>query len=265
MRTKAYSSMLEKGLSLIDILAEAGEPVGLAELARRLDLPRTSLYRLVRPLEERGYLRRVSPGSRYALSLRFLELGELVREGLELRRLAYPFMERLRNEAELAVHLVVQDGDHAVYLEKVESHRPVRLFTQVGRRVPLHVAACPRLLLSYRSDADIAAYFTRATFTKFTPNTITDVNELWRLVKETRISGFSTGYGELEPETAAVAVPVCNHRGEVVAALSLAGPEWQFRAEDLMKLVSVLQRTAQEISNELGFRGVPQQTVVLRR
>lgn len=255
MRTNTKPCMLEKGLALIDVLASAGKPLTIMELGERLGLPRTSLYRLLEPLHVRGYVRRVGPGPRYALSLRFLDLAEIVREGLELRKIAYPIMERLRDDVQLAVHLVVRDGNQAVYVEKVESQRPVRLYTQVGRRVPLHVAACPRLLLAYCDDAEIREYFATARMVRYTPNTVADVPTLWELIHQVRVQGYSTGYGELEPETAAVAVPVRDHGGGVVAALSLAGPEWHFRAEDLDQLVVKLKEAALEVSRELGFRG----------
>lgn len=252
MRTRK-PSMVDKSLALIDVLGRSQKPLGVAEIAELLGVARTSIYRLIAPLDERGYVRKVE-GARYSLSLKFIELAEIVREGLELRRIAYPVMERLRDRTELAVHLVVRDGDQAVYVEKVESNRPVRLYTRVGRRVPLHVAACPRLLLAYCTDEEVAAYLRCASLVKFTPNTVADVDQIWRLIREVRRTGFSTGYGELEPETAAVAVPVRDHTREVVAALSLAGPEWHFRNEDLSELVKCSREAAAEISAEMGFR-----------
>lgn len=255
MRTSRKPSMAENLLRLIDVLAGAERPLRVAEIAKRLGVARTSVYRLVSPLEAGGYVRRLNPTRGYVLSLRFLELAEVVREGLEVRRIAYPAMERLRDEVQLAVHLVLRDGDEAVYMEKVESKRPVRLYTRIGRRVPLHVAACPRVLLAYCPDEEVAAYLSRAAMLRYTPATVTDPAAIWELVKQVRASGYSTSYGELEPDTGAVAVPVHNDRGEVVASLSLAGPEWQFKVEDLNHLVSRLRATSDEISKELGFRG----------
>ena len=254
MRTRNdRASMLHKGLQVLDVFMRERRPMRIAELARILSFPRSTLYRLVEPLEEKGLLKRVNGGQEYFLSLYFLEIAEVVRESLELRKLALPYMESLRDDVEMAVHLVVRDGNEAVYLEKVESHRPVRLFTQVGRRAPLHVTACPRVLLAGCSDEEISRYLSSAKMTKFTKNTVSDVDTVWNKIREIREKGYSVAYGELEPETAAIAVPIRNHRGEVVAALSLAGPEWHFRTDDIDHLASKVKVCASCISKELGY------------
>lgn len=246
-------SMLDKGLEIVNLLADVQKPMKVAEIAVRLSMPRTTVYRLLASLEENGFVRRVAPDMSFFLSLRFLKLGELVRESLELRKIAIPIMEKLRDQVNLAVHLVVRDGNDAVYIEKVESKRPVRLFTQVGRRVPLHVTACPRVLLASCPDAEISNYLATTKMVKYTANTVTDPEVLWRLIREIREKGYSIAWGELEPETAAVAAPVRDHQGNVVASLSLAGPEWYFRTEDMTALVGRLQDHAREISSQLGY------------
>lgn len=254
MRTdKSHSSMLDKGLQIIDLLARERRPMKVSDIATALAFPRTTVYRLVEPLESRGLLRRVNGGQEYFLSLHFLQIGEIVRESLEIRRLALPFMEQLRDEVELAVHLVVRDGPDAVYLEKVESRRPVRLFTQVGRRAPLHVTACPRVLLAGCSDDEIKTYLASAKMVKITKNTVADPDTVWAKIHEIREKGYAIAFGELEPETAAIAVPVRNHREEVVASLSLAGPEWHFETANIEHLVSRLREYARRISSELGY------------
>lgn len=246
-------SMLDKGLGIIELLVRERRPMRVSELSKALSFPRTTIYRLVESLEAAGLLRRVNGGPAYFLSLHFLQIGEVVRESLELRTLALPHMEHLRDEVELAVHLVVRDGPEAVYVEKVESRRPVRLFTQVGRRAPLHVTACPRVLLAACSDEDIAKYLESAKMAKITRNTVADWETVWAKVHEIRKNGYSIAFGELEPETFAIGVPVKNQRGEVVAALSLAGPEWHFPSNSIEHLISRLSASAHRISTELGW------------
>lgn len=245
--------MLDKGLEIMNLLADIQRPMRAAEVAAKLSLPRPTVYRLLNSLEENGFVRRVGPETSYFLSLRFLKLAEIVRESLELRKVAIPIMERLRDQVNLAVHLVVRDGNDAVYIEKIESRRPVRLATQVGRRVPLHVTACPRVLLASCSDADIRSYLAATKMVKYTPNTIADEAVLWPTLREIREKGYSIAWGELEPETAAAAAPVRDHEGNVVASLSLAGPEVYFRTEDMSSLIGPLQSHAAEISAQLGY------------
>ena len=250
-----HMSMLDKGLDIISLLAKSRQPLKISEMADALQIPRTTVYRLIGSLENGGFVRRVGDGSAYFLSLKFLQIAEIVRESLELRRIAVPLMERLRDDLNLAVHLVVRDGDEAVYVEKVESKRPVRLFTQVGLRVPLHVTACPRILLAYCSDEEINKYVARIKMVKYTPATVADPVALWERIRQIRRTGYSVAWGELEPETAAVAVPVYNHIDEVVASLSLAGPEWYFKHEETEAVASRLKQYGIQMSRELGYMG----------
>lgn len=256
MRTdRRRLSMVDKALAIIEVLYHAKRPLRILELSEKLSIPRSTVYRLLEPLESSGYVRRVGGDTRYQLSLKFLQIGEMVRDSLEIRRVAYPFMVKLRDQVDLAVHLVVRDGNEAVYVEKVESRRPVRLFTQIGRRAPLHVTACPRVLLAYCDDEEIHRYVQTTTMVKYTENTVADPDTLWQKIGEIRAKGYSVAFGELEPETAAIAVPVFNHRKEVVASLSIAGPEWYFKREDTDQLVSALRSCAEAISREIGHTG----------
>lgn len=247
------ASMLDKGLEIINLFAQVKRPLRISEISELLSVPRTTVYRLVSSLEQRGFVKRTDAQTTYFLSLKFLELGEIVRESLELRALALLFMEKLRDEVNLAVHLVVRDGNEAVYVEKVESTRPVRLFTRVGRRAPLHVTACPRVLLASLPDAEIEEYMECTEMVKYTSTTVADADTLRKSIKETRENGYSIAWGELEPLTTAIAVPIRDHRREVVASLSLAGPDWYFRSEDISRFVSKLKVYAAQISQELGY------------
>jgi len=248
-----HTSMLDKGLEIINLIVREKKPLKITEISEMLAIPRTTVYRLIKSLESCGFVRQTGSSTRYFLSLQFLYIAEIVRESLDLRRVALPFMERLRDDLDLAVHLVIRDGNEAVYLEKVDSRRPVRLFTQVGRRAPLHVTACPRILLAYCSDDEIRRYISTVKMVKYTKNTVADPDTLWAKIHEIRRTGFSIAYGELEPETAAIAVPIRNDKGKVVASLSLAGPEWHFKSEDIDYIVSKLRDCAQRISQELGY------------
>ncbi len=254
MRTDSDQlSMLDKGLKVISLLAEVRTPLRIASISDELGFPRTTVYRLVESLERQGFLRRVGSGKEFFLSLQFLQLGEIVRESFELRQIAYPPMEKLRDEVGMAVHLVIRDGQEAVYVEKIESTRPVRLFTQVGRRAPLYIPASSRIFLAACSDDEIDEYVSTVEMVRHTKNTVADADALRAAVREIRQKGYSVSFSEIVPETAEAAVGVMNHRGEVIAALSLAGPEMYFRSDEIDCLLSRLRHYAGEISKELGY------------
>lgn len=247
-----------KALALLDLL-EQEEPLGLTELARRLGVPKPTAYRLLNSLVETGLVRRTAPGqngaSGYGLGFRLLELGGVLAERIDLRLLALPTMRALRDQTGDTVHLAIRDGVEAVYIEKVDSQAPIRLYTRVGRRLPLHVGACPRTLLAY-AEPELVQQVLAGPLHPFTEATITRPVELRRALEITRRQGYTVGYGEAMPGTYAVAAPIYDYQGRVTAVVSVGGPTRS--AEDhLDRLIDHVRGAALEISRQLGYRGEP--------
>ncbi|MED4730004.1 IclR family transcriptional regulator [Aneurinibacillus migulanus] len=241
-----------KSLEILQLFY-AHERLTLQEMVDLLTLPKTSLHRQVKALEEMGFLTRDADG-KYALGLIFLELGQLVAERLDIRRIAFPYMCRLRDEVKEAVNLIVREGDEAIYIEKVDTHNPVRLYTRVGRRSPLYAGACSRILLAFMSPEEAENYISRTDLKAIASGTITDRNELREVVARARMHGYSVSYSELEDHSAAVAAPIFNHRGQAVAGLSMAGLEAHYEDENLTLLIQKIKQTAGEISRQLGYK-----------
>lgn len=225
----------------------------LQEMVELSGMPKTSVHRQVKALEEMEFLTRDAEG-KYMLGLIFLELGQLVSERLDIRRLALPLMCKLRDEMKEAVNLIVREGYEAIYIEKVDTSHPVRLYTRVGRRTPLYAGACSRILLSHMPEEELEHYVNQAELKAIASGTITDRARLWETIAEVRANGYSVSYAELEDYSAAVAAPIFNHRGEVVAGISMAGLEAHYRGENLSVLIKKIKQTACDISHQLGYK-----------
>ncbi|HEX6988399.1 MAG TPA: IclR family transcriptional regulator [Bacillota bacterium] len=247
-----------KALALLDVL-EQEEPLGLTELARRVGMPKPTAYRLLNSLVETGLVRWTARGQNgaggYGLGYRLLELGNVMAERIDLRRLALPTMRALRDQTGDTVHLVVRDGLDAVYIEKVDSQAPIRLYTRVGRRLPLHVGACPRTLLAY-AEPEVVEQVLSGPLHPITEATITRPAELRRALEVTRRSGYTVGYGEAMPGTYAIAAPIYDHQGQVAAVVSVGGPV-RHAEDNLDRLIDQVRGAALEISRQLGYRGEP--------
>lgn len=225
----------------------------LQEMVDLSGMPKTSVHRQVKALEEMEFLTRDQEG-KYTLGLIFLELGQLVSERLDIRRLALPLMCRLRDEMKEAVNLIVREGDEAIYIEKVDTNNPVRLYTRVGRRTPLYAGACSRILLAYMPEEEAEHYMNQTELKAIASGTITDRARLRQLIAEVKANGYSVSYAELEDYSAAVAAPIFNHRGQVVAGISMAGLEAHYRGKNLPLLVEKIKQTARDISRQLGYK-----------
>ncbi|MED3778156.1 IclR family transcriptional regulator [Geobacillus stearothermophilus] len=231
-----------KTKELLDLFLDC-ERLTLPEMVERLQMPKTSVYRMAQSLVALGFLQK--RGDHYELGLALLTFGSLVAERLDIRRVALPVMERLKEATNEAVNLVIRDGDEALYIEKVETSEPVRVYTKVGRRA----------LLVFMDEKEQARYLERTKLVKIAKNTVTDKQALRRQLEEDRKRGYTVSYSELENYSAAVAVPIFNHEGAAIAGLSVAGPEQRFLPNDVARIVPLLRQAAMEISRELGFQG----------
>ncbi|HZG14240.1 MAG TPA: IclR family transcriptional regulator [Candidatus Bathyarchaeia archaeon] len=217
-------------------------------------IPKTSVHRMVKTLEEMGFLQKDAQG-RYSLGLLFLQFGQLVADRLDIRHLALPFMNQLRDEVGEAVNLIVKDGPDAIYIEKVDTQHPVRMYTKIGRRAPLYAGACARVILAFLPDEEREQYLGEIELKPIGKGTIVEHRTLCDVVEQSRHLGYTISYSELENETAAVAAPIFDYTGQLCAGLSIAGPESRFQPDRLPHLIEKVKETAANISRQLGWTG----------
>ncbi|WCN39217.1 IclR family transcriptional regulator [Aneurinibacillus uraniidurans] len=240
-----------KSLDVLQLFYSHKE-LSLQEMVALSGMPKTSLHRLLGSLEEMGFLQRNESGL-YELGLIFLRLGHLVAERLDIRNVALPIMRRVRDELEEAVNLVVRDGDDVIYIEKVDTRQPVRVYTRIGRRAPLYGGACPRALLAFLTDDERSRYIDQVDLIKVASGTITDRNQLKTITEEAREKGYTVSHSELEDYSSAVGAPIFDYTGGVVASLSIAGLTTRFSSDRLPLLIEKVQEAATEISEKLGW------------
>ncbi|GAB7387941.1 IclR family transcriptional regulator [Bacillaceae bacterium] len=227
--------------------------LSLNEMAQLSGIPKTSVHRMVGSFEEMGFLKRDEEG-KYSLGLLFLQFGQLVAERLEIRNIALKAMQTLRDEAKEAVNLVIKEGNEAVYIEKLETTEPVRVYTKIGRRAPLYAGACPRILLAFLPETEREQYIRDTELKPIGMGTITDKERLRLVLAESRKSGYSVSHSELENYSSAVAAPIFDFSNQVVAGISIVGPSVRFQDDRLPALIEMVKRTAKEISCQLGWK-----------
>ncbi|MDF2521639.1 MAG: IclR family transcriptional regulator [Clostridia bacterium] len=256
-KNKALNNSLDKALRLLSYFTAERSVIGLSELSRLSGMPKATVYRMISTLQEHGFISKVSvlgKDNQYKLGLRFLEYGKLVSEDLEIRKIALPYMEKLRDKINECVQLIIRDEKEAIYIEKLECSQYIRLYTRTGRRAPLHGGACPRAILTFLSDSEINRILEAGPLTKITDSTIVDKEELLKLINEDRKRGYTVSFGELEPKTVAIGVPIFDYTGNVAASISIAGPEDRFTKNDIPRLAEEIMQTAKEISEALGYK-----------
>lgn len=251
---KTANRSVLKTLEFLEYFIQNSE-LSLAELVELSDMPKSTVFRILQTLEMRGFVSKTTTHNppKYQLGLKLLEFGNIVAQRLEIRKIALPYMLQLRDAVDEAVNLIIRDQDEGVYIEKVDTRQYVRVYTQVGRKSPLYAGACPRILLSFLPDHEIEELLNRVDMKKISPDTNTDKDLLWKWIHDARENGYTVSYGELEPDSAAIAVPIRDFTGQVIAGLSLAGATSRFQPDRLEYLVQETKAVANKIMSKLGY------------
>lgn len=241
------------GLALLEALARAGEPCGVSDLARQLQLTKSNVHRLLQTLNDRGYVQNLGASGRYEVTLKLWELGVEVLDKLDVKRVAFEPMERLVALTGETVHLSILDHGEVVYIDKVDSPQPVRAYSKVGGRAPCYCVATGKAMLAHASEATIEEVARRLH--AHTPSTITDAQELRADLRRVRDCGYAINRGEWREGVCGVAAPIRDSRGAVIAAIGISGPVDRLRSRTIKQHVPAVVDVAASISARLGWTG----------
>ena len=249
---------VRRAIALLRCFTAAEPELSVTQLSRKLGVHKSTVSRILATLRAEGLVDRNPATGEYRLGLGLLELSGLVALHADMRQVARPFLRRLSEATRETVNLAVLEGNESLNIEQaVSHHRRVTGFGWVGRKTPLHASSTGKVLL-----ANLPVALAELKFTPLTHSTITEVETMHEELDEIRERGYATGLEELEVGLHAVAAPVRDHSGEVVAAISVTGPsprlsEWRIHQEVAPQVISC----AVQISEALGYR-VPLVTMV---
>ena len=228
------------------------EPVlGVSELARRLGTGKSTVHRMLTTLVAEGFVMKTAD-DRYRLGFKLYELGQLVVHTTQLRDVAHPFLEDLRNESGEAAQISLLDGLEVVYVERFESPSTLRLFGRIGRRMPAHATSSGKCLLAFSPDEVVDAVIAGG-LRRLAPRTITTGSLLRQALAETRQRGYAVSFEESEIGVASVGAPVFGHDGKAMAAISVAGPSLRMTLDAMPRYTRMVKRAADRISGALGY------------
>jgi DNA-binding IclR family transcriptional regulator len=241
-----------KALELLNAFSFQDRRLSLAELASRTGIPRATAFRLLSTLEEAGFV--VKESGDYRLGVKCFVLGNIAAADLDLRQVAQPHLSALRDETGETTHLAILDHFQVVYLERLPSPKPVGFMrSRIGAITPAYCTGLGKVLLAHRPEKDVAAWAATQTFKAMTPQTITSRKRLIEELRTTRARGYAIDEQEHEHGVRCIAAPVRNHQGDVVGAISVAGPaERMPRTLVGSDVARAIVATAQAISIRLG-------------
>ena len=237
---------LERAFDLIELIASEGGPIALTQLAELSQLPPPTIHRLVRTLVKRGYVRQ-TPNRLYVLGPRFMRLGDASRR--VVGNWAQRHLTELVDLTGETVNVAVLDYDGALFVAQVPSKHHLRIFTDVGRRVRLHLSAVGKILLAQMTDQRIREAVNRQGMPAQTPHSITSFEVLQQEITLVRESGYAVDNGEQEVGMRCIAVPVPGM--PTLTALGISSPEQRLPDEAIERMVPQLKATAARISEDV--------------
>lgn len=244
-----------RAIQIINYIAKNRNSASLTQISRGLSLSKSTIHGLISTLEKYDYVFQDQTTGLYQLGLKLFEMGQVVHDSMDLRAIAYPIIAALSEKYQETVHLAVLSGAEVVYIEKVDSSRSVRIISQIGGRNPTYCTGVGKVLLSTLPDTEVEGLIAQTGMKKMTPYTIDTMDKLKEDLADIRRKGYAYDLEEIELGLRCVAAPVKNHRGTIVAAISLAGPTGRMPGERMAELTKDVVGAGHEISAKLGYRG----------
>ncbi len=241
---------VDRAVTILEILARDGE-AGVTEVARELDVHKSTASRLLAALDRRELVTQDTARGKFRLGLGIVRLAGAASARLDVVQEGRPVCQALAHQVGETVNLAILSGRDALYLYQAAGPAALSPHNWAGQRVPLHATSDGKILLAYLPEAELSECLT-PPLARFTGRTITDPARFPGLLAEVRRRGFAAAADELEAGLTAIAAPVRNAEGNVIASISASGPSFRIPAERVPAVAEAVRRAAAEISRRLG-------------
>lgn len=251
MQTTKSVPAVERAFAMLEALDYARSGMNIADLSRKLAIPRSTAHTIALTLERCGYITRDASQRNCMLSSKAYMLG---RDAIKPQRLAVAAerpMRRLSNQTMLTSHLATIEQNQAVYIQKVQGPGLLCVDTYLGKRTNLHCTGVGKVLLAYAPQGFQAKILSRGVFARYTRNTITLASVLREELRRVVEAGYALDNQEEELEIRCLAVPVFSSRGDLLAALSVSGNLSQLSDDRLPSTLFQLRQTVRTITRLL--------------
>jgi DNA-binding IclR family transcriptional regulator len=245
---------VDRAVTALEILARTGG-AGVTEVAAEIGVHKSTAFRLLAALEERGLVEQAQDRGKYQLGFGILRLASAIPGQLDLTRQARPVLEELAGEFGETVNLAVIRSHFAVNVDQALGSAAVAAQNWVGQLTPLHATSSGKVLLAFRELAERRALLRASGLGRFTARTITSRRELDAQLADVLSTGFAATFEEYEDGLNAVAAPVRDHTGSVVAAVSVSGPAYRLDPRRAPEIATGLVLGADRISDRMGYFG----------
>jgi DNA-binding IclR family transcriptional regulator len=246
---------IARAMEILQAFDETRLELGVTELGQLTNLDKSTVYRLLNALQQGGLIEQDPDTAKYHLGFGLVRLSGLALLHLDLPRIARPHLRQLAHLSQETVNLsVMTDDGKIVNIDGVTSPRRVRNVGWIGREMPIHAVSGGKVMMAYMPDQTVERIIAQG-LERFTEQTITNPAQLRRELQAIVQTGYGIAQEELEVGLCAVAAPIRDHEGDVVAIISVSGPSFRLPEERLLELGTATKETANTISWKMGHIG----------
>jgi DNA-binding IclR family transcriptional regulator len=242
-----------RAVTVLEILARTGE-AGVTEIAAELGVHKSTAFRLIAALEQGELVTQDTARGRYRLGMGILRLAGATGARLDLVQESRAVCQALATQVGETINIAVLSGRDALYLDQVVGPSALSLRNWIGQRIPLHATSDGKVFLAYLFQGQLADVLAQP-LPRFTEQTTASVRQLERELEDVRERGYATAVDELELGLTAVAAPIRNTEGMVIASVSASGPSFRLSADRIPGVADAVRDAADEISRRLGWTG----------
>ena len=246
---------VDRALTILDIISDAEDGLTLAQIAQKVELPKSTVHGLVSTLRDHRYLKQADDDGRYQMGMKLFEMGTKAARSWDIRDAAKPTMRWLSKEFGETVHLGCEDNGEVLYLDKIAADSLITIVSEIGTRLPMHCSGIGKALLAHKSESEIKRYISNKGLIPLTGRTITNKDAFLAELEKVREQGFAIDDGEIMEGLRCVGAPIFDADGIVRYAISVSGQVKDIYGKRLEKLIIETKRAAKEISYALEKAG----------
>lgn len=240
-------------VDLLELLSKYNNGLMISEISEELDLPISTTHRMLTSLKKRGYITQDTITKRYKIGVNILSLAVSVLNNNDIVNSARRHMEELSSKWQILVFLAVAENDKAICVSMVNNSNKVKFYVEIGSEMPIHCAVSAQAIFAFREDKDIDKLLEGRTFSKYTPKTLVNTGDIKQKLLSIRDMGYGICNEEMEIGVKAIAVPIKNRFGQVLASINVIGIKGNGEEVDEDQLIQDMQNAASEISKTLGY------------
>lgn len=243
---------VQRAVDILDLFDRGTQELGVSDIARALDLPKSTAAGLIFTLEQNDYLDQNPATRKYRLGFKLAERAGVFLDQFDLRRVALPILEKMRDTSNESLNLAIRDGKYVTYIERLLGNNMLGMRSEIGKRELIHSTALGKAMLAHLSSKELNQFIADYEFIPVTPHTITDATTFISELEKTLLQGYAIDNQENELGGRCVAAAIYDYHGDPVAAISMSIPIQRFPEEKISEFGNRIRQAAREISLQLG-------------